>query len=70
MVNQTVTLEALKGPLLEQLLQEVADRHVIVTVLLPSGKGVVIGPKPNLRPLPELEGRLPDGWKDAVYAEE
>jgi len=25
-------------------------------------------PRPVLKPLPELEGRVPDGWKDAVNA--
>ena len=24
--------------------------------------------KPHLQPLPELEGSVPEGWKDAVYA--
>jgi hypothetical protein len=25
--------------------------------------------KPKLEPLPVLEGYVPEGWKDAVYAE-
>ncbi len=68
MAGQTLTLAELKGSSLEKILQDVADRHLIVTVLLPNGKEVVIEPKPSLQPLPELEGRVPEGWKDAVYA--
>jgi hypothetical protein len=67
MIEQTVTLEALKGQSLEELLQQVADQHVTVTVLLPDGKEVVIEPKPRLKPLPVLAGHVPAGWKDALY---
>jgi len=52
---------------LEELLHQVADQRVTVTVLLPDGKAVVIEPKPRLQPLPALEGHVPAGWKDAVY---
>lgn len=68
MVAQTLTLAELKSSSLEKILQEVADQQLIVTVLLPDGKEVVFEPKPGLQPLPELEGRVPEGWKDAVYA--
>jgi hypothetical protein len=67
MVAQTLTLEALKGQSLEELLQQVADQRVTVTVLLPDGTEVLIEPKPRLKPLPVLEGHVPAGWKDAVY---
>ncbi len=68
MVGQTLTLAELKGESIEKILQEVADQNLVVTVLLPGGKEVVIEPKLSLQPLPELEGRVPEGWKDAVYA--
>jgi hypothetical protein len=67
MVTQTITLDALKKQSLEEVLQQVADQRVTVTVLLPSGKEVVIEPKSRLKPLPVLEGRIPAGWKDALY---
>lgn len=67
MTEHTVTLEALKGQVLEELLYQVAEQGVTVTVLLPGGKEVVIGPKLRLKPLPRLEGQVPAGWKDAVY---
>jgi len=65
--NQTLTLAELAGGI-EKVLQAVAEQQVIVTVLLPNGKEVVIEPKVSLQPLPELEGHVPEGWKDAFYA--
>lgn len=67
MAAQTITLEALKTQSLEDLLHQVADHLVTVTVLLPNGKEVVIEPKRRLQPLPALEGRVPEGWKEAIY---
>lgn len=68
MSRATLTLEELKAKPLEKVLQDVADQQSSVTVVLPDGRAVVIEPKPHLRPLPELEGRVPEGWKDAIYA--
>ena len=68
MVGQTLTLADLKEVSIEKILQDVVDQHVTVTVLLPDGQEVAIGPKPRLQPLPELEGRVPEGWKEPVYA--
>jgi hypothetical protein len=68
MTTQTLTLAELKEESLEKILQDVADQHVAITVLLPNGKEVLIEPKPHLLPLPELEGSVPEGWKDAMYA--
>jgi hypothetical protein len=68
MAGQTLTLAELQGASLEKILRDVAEQQLVVTVLLPDGKEVIIEPKPSLQPLPELEGRVPEGWKDAVYA--
>ena len=67
MTAYTATLEALKGQSLEELLYQVAEQGVTMTVLLPDGKEVVIEPKWYLKPLPRLAGYVPAGWKDAVY---
>ena len=67
MTAKIIALETLKTQSLEDFLQQVADQLVPVTVLLPDGKEVVIEPKPSLRPLPILKGRVPEGWKDALY---
>lgn len=61
------TLEDLKGRSLEEVLHEVARSREPVTIVLKEGELVTIEPASQLRPLPELEGRVPEGWKDAVY---
>ncbi len=61
------TLEELKGRTLEELLHEVARSQQAITVVLEEGELITIGPAPKLKPLPELEGRVPEGWKDAIY---
>ena len=65
---QTVTLDELKGRPLEEVLQAVADQQATLVVRLRDGKQVVIEPKPHLKPQPMLEGRVPENWKDAIYA--
>jgi hypothetical protein len=65
-----VSLEELLERPLEETLQELVANNASLEVRLPSGDEVVIGPKPQLRRLPKLEGRVPDGWKDAVYSGE
>lgn len=67
-MDRTLTLEELQGRPLAEILQDVVDQQATMTILLPDGKEVVIEPKPCLKPLPELEGYVPNGWKDAIYA--
>jgi hypothetical protein len=61
------TLEELKGRTLEDLLHEVARSREPITVVLEEGESVTIEPTSHLKPLPVLEGRVPEGWKDAIY---
>lgn len=68
MGNQTVSLDELKGRPWEEVLQSVADQRATLVVRLRDGKEVVIEPKRRLKQLPELEGSVPENWKDAVYA--
>lgn len=60
------TLEEIRERSLEQVLKSVLEEQEILTVRMPSGQEVVIRPKPNLEPLPILEGSVPVGWKDAT----
>jgi hypothetical protein len=59
-----MAIDELKGRPLEGVLRSVAERQERVAVALPDGRAVVIEPRPLLKPLPELEGHLPEGWKD------
>jgi len=67
MTTRAVALEDVKGRSVEDLLREVAAHREVLTVQLPEGDGVAIQPLPRLRPLPELEGFVPDGWEEAIY---
>lgn len=68
MAQRITTLDELKGHTLEELLTEVAHSKETLTVVLEGGS-VVISPEVALKPLPELEGRIPAGWKDVIYGE-
>ena len=67
MTNRTLALDDLKGRTVEDILREVVRLQEILTVRLPEGETVAIEPWPRLKPLPVLEGYVPDGWKDAIY---
>lgn len=60
-------LDDLRGRTLEDILQEVAAQQTVLTVRLPKGDTVAIRPAPRLKPLPVLDGYVPQGWKDAIY---
>lgn len=38
-----------------------------LAVVLKEGKSMTIEPVSQLKPLPRLDGRVPEGWKDAAY---
>ena len=65
--HKTKTLEELKGRTLEDLLHEVARSRRPLKVVLEEGESVTIEPTSQLKPLPRLEGHVPEGWKDAAY---
>ena len=68
MVTQTITLEDIKKRSLEELFREVAEGTTHLVVQMPDGGEVVIESRRRLKALPVLEGHVPEGWKDAVYA--
>lgn len=69
MTERILTLEEIGERTVGDLLHEVASERAAMTVVLGDGEMVVIQPVPALKPLPELEGFVPEGWKDAVYGE-
>ena len=60
-------LADLRGRELEDVLTQVVMQQKALMVRLPKGDVVAIQPTPRLKPLPLLEGRIPQGWKDAIY---
>ena len=67
MGNQTLTLDDLREQTLEDILRRVVRQQQALTVRLPEGETVAIQPSPRLKPLPVLEGFVPEGWKDTLY---
>jgi hypothetical protein len=68
MVVRSVPLEDLRDRSLEDVLREVASESTFLIVTMPDGREIVIEPRSALEPLPVLEGHVPEGWKDAIYA--
>jgi hypothetical protein len=52
---------------LSEFLHEVARRQETVTVVLEDSDSVIVKAVQELKPLPELEGSIPSGWKDGIY---
>ena len=69
MAENVRSLEELQGRALDDVLHEVARYGQPLTVVLEDGEAVVIQPVAQLKPLPVLEGFVPEGWKDAIYGE-
>jgi len=67
MTSQTLKLEELEKKQLKDVLHSVLSNQLILIVQLPNGDEVIIQPKPLLKPLPVLEGYIPEGWKDEIY---
>jgi hypothetical protein len=66
MTDRTVVLDDLKERKLEEVLWEVVRQQEVLTVRLAEREAVIIRPSPHLKPLPVLEGFVPEGWKDAI----
>jgi hypothetical protein len=67
MTFKTLKLKELEEKQLKEILQNVSTNKQALVVQLPDGEEVIIQPKPLLKPLPILEGYVPEGWKDAIY---
>ena len=66
-VDRTVVLDELKECTLEELQREVVRRQEALTVCLQDGETVAVQLSRRLKPLPELEGFIPEGWKQTIY---
>ena len=67
MATQTLTLEAIKSISLEELFARVLQERQALTIQISNDPAIVIAPQENLKPLPVLDGYIPQGWKDAIY---
>ena len=70
MFTQTILkIEELQNISIEEVLKSVLGANKTLTIQFPNGSEVVISPKLELKPLPVLEGYIPNGWKEAIYDE-
>ena len=67
MPRRTIRAENIESGDLVKLLRKVAKGRTRVTIILPGEDAVTVEPASPLKPLPELEGSVPEGWKDAIY---
>ncbi len=67
MPHRSIILTEEQDTDIAEIVRRVAREQKAVRVVLNAGETVLILPSSDLRPLPELEGAVPEGWKDAVY---
>ena len=67
MPRRTIRADKIDSMDLVKLLRRVAKGRTRVTIILPGEDAVTVEPASPLKPLPELEGSVPEGWKDAIY---
>ena len=66
MASKKLTLADVKARPLDNLLHEVLENKESVTVVVEDGQELARRPI-ELKPLPELKGSIPPGWKDGIY---
>ena len=67
MTTQRLKLKDIEKKKLKEILQTVSTKKQVLTIQLPNGDEVIIQPKLPLKPLPALEGFVPEGWKEDIY---
>ncbi len=67
MTTQRLKLKDIEKKKLKEILQTVSTKKQVLTIQLPNGDEVIIQPKLSLKPLPALEGFVPEGWKEDIY---
>lgn len=66
MTAHTLTLEEAEKRSVRDLLNDISEQHSLI-IVMPDGRELIILPKPELKPLPVLEGSVPRNWKKAIY---
>lgn len=67
MPEQTIIVADGRDRDIAEIVRKVARDHKGVKVVLGESGSVLVLPLADLPPLPELEGSVPEGWKDAIY---
>lgn len=67
MSSQTLTFEESKHFSFEEIVRKVLTQGKTLTISISDDQEITIQLKPRLKPLPVLEGYVPEGWKEAIY---
>jgi hypothetical protein len=67
MTIKTLSINEVKSITIEELVYKVLAEQTVVTIRLSEEDAVTIQPHPKLKPLPVLNGYVPEGWKEAIY---
>ena len=68
-METTIALEQMADMPLDEFLRMVLKKNRLFKVTMPNGDVVVIQPEVELAALPELDGYVPENWKEAIYAQ-
>ena len=67
MAGQILNIEELKNVSVEEVVRQLLTRRDRLTIVVSEDEEVSIELKSRLKPLPVLEGKIPEDWKDAIY---
>lgn len=66
MAGQILNIEELRDVSVEEIVRQLLTRRDRLTIVVSEDEEVSIELKSRLKPLPVLDGKIPEGWKDAI----
>ncbi len=66
MTTRVLKFEDIEEKKLRDIIDVVLKKKRVITVRMPNGDEIIIRKKPDLEPLPVLEGYVPEGWKEEI----
>lgn len=68
MPSKIETLEKWEKVPLGEIVAQILEHKETWIIRVSEEQEITIQPQARLKPLPTLEGYVPEGWKDAIYA--
>lgn len=67
MTEHILTLDEIKDVSMEEIIRRILTQRDTLTIQISDEEQISIQLKPKLKPLLLLEGKIPPGWKEAIY---